>query len=333
MDTKQLLKTLCLMDGIAGDEETIVEELRPILSELGEVTTSPVSSVICDMGGEGPLVMLTAHLDKIGMVVTRVEENGFLKVGGVGGIDSRCLASMRVVVQAEGGEYLGVIGSVPPHLKSLGDKPLTVNTAYVDVGMSGEEAKAKIKLGDRVIMQNTYRELLNDQISASGMDDRAGCAAVIKAGELLKDYKKAHVVLVLSAMEEVGGVGAMTSTFSLKPDYAVAVDVTFGLTPDARPDKCVAMGKGPAVGFAPRLNRGMSKKMVDLAKEKEIPHQVEVMGGRTGTDADGIAVTAGGVKTALLSVPSLFMHSPIEVVEVCDVDNTAKLMAEFVKSL
>ncbi len=330
-DTKALLQTLCSLDGISGDEEYIYDEVAKILTPLGSVSRSPLGSVVCDLGGSGPVIMLTAHLDRIGMIVTRVTEEGFVKMAGVGGVDRRSLAAARVKILTAQGEVAGVVGSIPPHLKGSDDKQPKVEDLFIDTGLSAESAKEQIKPGDRIVMTGKFRELLNGHVSSPAMDDRAGCASVIQAAAMLKDVTPYRIVVALTSMEETGGAGAVTSAFDIKPDVAFVVDVSMGLTPDGKAEKCGNMGKGPMIGVSPILNRKLSKQLIAYSEKNSLPYQLEVMAGSTGTDADGIAVTAGGVRTALLSIPLLFMHTPVEVVKLEDVEAVAKLMAGIVK--
>lgn len=330
-DLKELLGALCALEGISGDESRVYQQVAGLLEPLGTVKASPLGSVLCDLGGSGPVVMLTAHIDRIGMIVTRVTDEGFVKMAGVGGVDRRSLAGARVKIQTAQGEVTGVIGSTPPHLKGDDQKQPKVEDLYIDVGMSAAAAKGRIKPGDPIVMCGKLRELLGGQISAPGLDNRAGCAAVIQAAALLKEASPCHIVVALTSMEETGGAGAVTAAFDIKPEFAFVVDVSMGLTPDGKAEKCGVMGKGPMIGLSPILNRKLSKGLIAYCEQHQLPYQAEVMSSATGTDADGIAVTAGGVKTALLSIPLLFMHSPVEVIKLEDVEAVAKLMADFIK--
>ncbi|MEG1448577.1 MAG: M42 family peptidase, partial [Oscillospiraceae bacterium] len=176
--------------------------------------------------------------------------------------------------------------------------------------------------------------LLNDLISSKSLDDRAGCAAVIYAGYLIKKQNpNIGVTLCLSTMEEVGGQGAKTAAFDINPTHAIAVDVSFAHTPDAKVEKCGKLFGGPMVGVSPILNKEMSEKLMEIAKAENIPYQIEAMGGKTSTNADEIAITRGGVITGLLSIPQRYMHTPIETASLSDIENTGKLMAEYVKTI
>jgi endoglucanase len=209
-----------------------------------------------------------------------------------------------------------------------------VDELYIDIGYSKTEAEARVSPGDRVTPLAPARPLLNGIVSGRALDNRAGCAALLKALEYLGGRKLDMGLSVLfSSMEEVGGMGARTGAYIAEPTHAVAVDVSFAHTPDAKPEKTGILGKGPMIGFAPILSAATSAALCDLAKENRIPFQREAMGGRTGTNADVIATSRYGVKTGLVSIPLKYMHTPVEAVSVEDVENTARLIAAYCVAL
>jgi len=225
--------------------------------------------------------------------------------------------------------------STPPHLSSDEEKTnKKVEELYIDVGLTREAAEKRIAPGDRVTIDACPRIMLNGFVSGKALDDRAGCVALLCGLEQLKGVPlRCGLSVLFSSMEEVGGQGAGTAAHRVNPTHAVVVDVSFGHTPDAPREKCGEMKKGPMIGFSPILDRGMSQGFVALAEEREIPSQREVMSGKTGTNADRIVTTRGGVKTGMLSIPLKYMHTPIETVAVEDVENTGKLLAAYAESL
>ena len=338
MDTKELLLAFSALTGVSGTETEAVNHACELLSKFGETRISPLGSVICavrePVRGK-PHIMLDAHIDEIGMIVTFIEDNGFLCVGACGGVDRRVLLSSPVTVHAKSGAVNGVVCSIPPHLSKENDKNKTVDEIYIDIGASSrKKAERLVKPGDRVTLKSNPAELLNGLVSGKALDDRAGCVSILKALEYLGgDFSGCGLTVVFSSMEEIGGQGAKTAAYDVNPTHAVAVDMSFAFTPDSERKNCGELKKGPMIGFAPLLDHGLSGMMRRLAEKSGIPFQEEVMGGKTGTNADWIATSRGGVKTALLSVPLKYMHTPVETVAVEDVENTAKLMATFVKNL
>jgi len=263
-------------------------------------------------------------------MVTSITDKGFLKTAPCGGADRRSVSGARVTVHTRSGKLKGVVLATPPHLSDGKTNPPKADAMTVDVGLTAQKARELIELGDRITFDGEFISLLSDRVSAPAMDDRSGCAAVIKAAELLRDCRKARISVALVSQEETGSAGASTAAFILKPDYAFAVDVSMASTPDDSPEQCAEMGKGPMIGISPILDRELSRTLIDVAKRKNIPWQTEIMAGRTGTDADYIAVSGKGVKTACVSIPLRFMHTAGEVVSMSDIENTAKLIAETV---
>lgn len=337
LDTKQLLLDFSAKTGVSGMEGEAADFAAACLSKFGTVGRSPLGSVICTvrqpMEGEAH-IMLDAHMDEIGMIVTFIEDSGFLRVSNCGGMDRRILAAASVRVHAATGALDGVICSTPPHLSEPGDrKNKKIEELYIDIGYGGDMAKSLVSPGDRVTLSAPSRALLGDLICGKALDDRAGCVSILKALELLSGRQPAcGLSAVFSSMEEVGCIGAKTAAYIVNPTHAIAIDVSFAHTPDAPREKCGLLGKGPMIGFAPLLSSAMSKRFVSLARDNTIPYQTEVMGARTGTNADSIAISRAGVISGLISIPQRYMHTPNEVVSVEDVDNTAKLLAAYINA-
>ena len=326
-----LLRRLCALSCVSGDESADGQTLTELLTPLGSVETMPNGTVLCRIPPKRqnlPVVLLTAHLDRVGMMAVRVSEKGFLRASGVGGVDRRSLAGARVTVHTKTGPLPGVVCCVPPHLAS-GDKALPDSSDLaVDLGLSCERARELVGYGDRITFDGPFTELLGGRICAPALDDRAGCAAVLRAAELLRSCEKAEIVVALTAQEEVGSAGAATAAAYVRPDFCFAVDVTFASTPDSNPNEVLTLGGGPAIGFAPALDRRLSELLHKKAKALGMPCQAEVMAGKTGTDADAAAVSGCGVRTALVSIPERYMHTAGEVVSLSDCENTARLLAE-----
>lgn len=324
-------RKLCEAPGPSGRECAAYAAAKELLSPMGEVKRTPLGSLLCcvNEGKEGaPHLLLEAHLDQIGFIVTRVEE-GFLRFSKIGGIDARWLPATPVVIHAAAGDYPGIITSVPPHLAGDGsDHSIKIENLLIDTGFTAETAAKLFAPGDIVTFAAKPVELLNKRLAGPALDDRIGCAAVITAAEEIAAEKPdCRVTVLLSSMEEVGGQGAETGGFTSQPDYAIAVDVSFGDGFGCAPEKTSPLGGGTMLGYAPTLNRDFTLKLKKLAEENNIPLQHEPMGGRTGTDADGLATAGRGIKMALLSIPLRSMHTVAETIDPEDAANTARLMA------
>ncbi|MBC8570297.1 M42 family metallopeptidase [Zongyangia hominis] len=335
MDGKKLALTLAQCYGVSGDEQSAAHVAASYLKGWGEVRSDALGNLICTLRAPkdgGPHMMLCAHMDEIGMIVTHILPDGFLRVAAVGGVDRRTLLASPVKVL--GREKLdGVVCSIPPHLQRGDDakKIPPMEEIAVDVGLSFEQAKEKISLGDRVVVCHSGAAMGEHCISSKALDNRAGCAAVIRAAELLKDEElTCGLSVVLSTREELACNGAKTGAFGLCPTHAIAVDVSFALTDDAPKEKCGELGKGPMIGVSPVLSREMSDGLIRCAKDRGLPYQLEVMAGPTSTDADVITLTGSGVRCGLLSIPLRYMHTPAELVDVRDIESCAALMAEYI---
>lgn len=337
-DTKETLKALCLSCGVSGEEASVCAMAAERLKEYTEdVLCDPygnVRAVVKQPAAGEPTILLEAHLDEIGLIVTHIDEDGFLKVSNCGGVDRRLLLAQPVTVHAK--EPLkGVILSTPPHLEKEEDrkKVPAVDQIAIDVGLSRAAAEQLISPGDRVTFDAAFRELLGDWVSVKAVDDRAGVTAVLYALDRLKekDYPCGLSVL-FSAQEELGERGAAIGGFQLAPTISLSVDVSFGQTPDAPAEKCGKMGAGPMIGIAPSLTKEVSDRLIALAEEAKLPYQLEVMSGETSTDADIIGVTAGGIKTGLLSIPIRYMHTPIETVALSDIEAVGELLARYIEA-
>lgn len=329
MDTISVLKVLTAAAGVSGDEQEIADTAAELLRSFGEVTRDRIGNVVCRRKGNGRRVLLDAHMDQIGLVVLEITPEGFLRCAPCGGADKRVLTGAEVTVCGRE-KLFGVVTSTPPHLQKDGDAPTLPETILIDIGLSKERAEALVHLGDRVLLRPQFRILQNNCVSAPALDDRAGLCVLLEALEILQQNGcPDDITVVFSTREETTEGGAKSAAYNAKADLCIAVDVSFAHTPDAKPQDCGVLGKGVMIGYAPSLTHAVSKGLTAVAKAKNIPYQTEVMGGRSGTNADVISMEAGGCATGLLSIPLRYMHTGIEVVSVEDVENTARLLAAY----
>lgn len=331
MELKELVMQLCNCGGFGGLRSAADKAVDAIAEYADEVESDGKSVTAVIRGSSDRTLMFDAHIDEIGMVVTSVSDDGFLKVAAAGGIDARILAAQPVCIYgADEKCYGGVFCSTPPHLKKEGATQPTIDKMCIDTGL-GEKAKDLIPPGSRVTFAPSARMLSDNTLAAKSLDDRAGIAALIEAARLirLKGTPEYTVIFLFSDAEELSARGAKTRTFAIDPQKAIAVDVSFGNTPNVDPDKTAKLGTGAMIGVSPALSYPMSDKLKSLADSAEIPYTVEVMGGRTGTNADVISVNRAGVETGLISIPIRNMHTPQEVVDLGDIENTARLLCEY----
>ncbi len=330
MQMNELLRELCLSPGIAEGERA-----PDALAALGPVTRTPAGSffcTVCPPKDGGPHILLDAHLDEIGLIVTQVTDEGFIRAAACGGIDRRLLPASAVTIHAEE-PVPAVVCSVPPHIQK-GDtgKAMKADAILLDAGLDPAHARERVRPGDRVTFDAPFDALLGGNVTCKALDDRAGCAAVLRAGELLAENKPAcGVSVALTSLEETGGPGAGTAAYALCPTHAIVVDVSFARCEGAPKHVTATLGSGAMIGIAPILDRRMSDGLRACAEKHGIAYTMEVMGGSTGTNADAIAASRAGVRTGMVSIPQKNMHTPVEIVCPDDVEAAAQLIAAYVR--
>ena len=325
------LEQLCRTPGPAGQPEIsrlAVELLRPLTDTVKTDAMGNVLAVRHGTDAAAGTVLLQAHMDEIGFLVTDVDDQGFVHVAAAGSPDERVLAAQDVVVYGKE-PYTGIFCSVPPHLLQKDSGLPELSDRGIDLGMSAETARACVHPGDRVGFAPQFYTLRDTIVSGKALDDRAGMAAVLHALRILK-APAATVAIAFCVQEEVGRRGAGVAARQLKPDVALATDVSFALTPDANRRQCGIMGAGAMIGISPLLDRRVSDALRQLAEERRITHQFEVMGSSTGTDADMISKENSGIPTGLLSIPLRYMHTPVEAVDLRDIAQVGALMAAYI---
>lgn len=333
MNIEKTLEALCALPAVSGGEKAAHETVIKLLSEYTDnVKADDFGNVIGYIGDESkPTLLLDAHIDRIGMIVTYIDDDGFVKVGKMG-IDMRTLLAQNVTIYGKE-KVKGVISTLPPHVAEDRDKAPKLEDIAIDVGMTKEQAEKLISLGDLVVLEGFFSKLAGSRVCTPASDDRAGVVTILYALDLLKNEKDLpfRLAVQFSAQEEVGCRGAKVSAFNVDPDYAIAFDVSFAVSKGVPSDEAGKLGKGPMIGIAPTLDREMTEKLIKTAKEKEIPYQSEVMSRGTGTNADNISLTKGGVRTGLISIPQRYMHTPCEVLDLDDIRHTGELLAEYIK--
>lgn len=326
---KQILKELCEADCIGGIGDAL-EVAKKHISSFAKIKSSGNSLVAEIKGKKDYTVMLDAHIDEIGMLVTNIDDNGFVSVAAAGGIDSRMLMAMKVNIHAKS-IVKGVFCSVPPHLRQNEIGVLKLDELYIDTGL-GKAAKHIISVGDRVTFEQSFAELGENYVTAKALDNRSGVAALIRCAQLLQNKElNCNVILLFSDMEEIGGSGVKTESFTLNSQCAVSVDVSFGNQQGVSNDECGILGKGAMIGISPILSKDITEQLKKAANLIGTNYQTEVMGGKTATNADHITVTKSGIPCGLLSIPLRNMHTPAEVVCIDDIESTALILAEFIK--
>jgi endoglucanase len=292
--------------------------------------------------GGSPRLMLAGHADEIAMAVNYITEEGFIHVRKMGGVDAAISKAQRVVIHTRTGPVKGVVGNVAPHLmkEEKDPKPPKMHDLFLDIGAgSRREAERLVRIGDPITLTDEFDLLRNDLAVARAFDNRIGTFAVAEALRLLKESQaklKAEVCAVSNVQEEVGLLGARQIAYSLKPDVALVVDVTHATDyPNINKPQHgdVKVGKGPSITHGGCNHPEVVARIEAIAKAKKIPLQHEATSGTSGTDTDAIFWTRGGIASALISLPNRYMHSPVEVVSLKDLEMIPKLLAGFAASL
>jgi endoglucanase len=352
--TYDTLKRLTDAPGVAGGEGESPDSAAEVALELlWEYTGADNADFDCHgsiVGFVGekdphkPTILLDAHIDQIGLIVTYIDkDNGFVKAEGCGGVDRRCLSGQSVTILASGGKspIRAVVGTLPPHvLKGKeAQKAIKADAIWLDP-ISGDITD--VRLGDMVTIGGELTPLSGSGgkiVSGAALDDRAGVCAILYALHLLrKDTQDGksnlpwNVAVSFSVQEELGCRGAEVTAYSVEPEYAIVVDVSYGMSPGNVEHKCGKLGGGAMIGYAPSLNRTMFEMLKNTAADRGIPHQIEIMNRDTGgTNADTISTVKGGVKTALISIPLRYMHTPVETAHLSDIEAAGKLIAAFIE--
>lgn len=334
MDLAELTIALCGAAGPAGFEdaagEYISNAIAPFVDEVKKDIMGNIIAVKRCGKDNAPAIMLDAHMDEVGLVVTGYE-NGYLRFNSLGGVDSRMLPAREIMILTDEPLY-GVIDVMPPHALSSGDmsKALGVDDLYINIGMDDEQAKAAVPVGTPCVYAGGAFRLGEGSICGKSLDDRSCAAIIIKTmEELAKHELDVDIYCLFSVQEEVGLRGAVTGAFGVAPDYAIILDVTFGKTPDVPAHKCLKVGGGPAIGVGPNTNRALTGHIISKAREKGIDYQLEVLPGNSGTNAWTIQTSRLGVATALVSLPLKYMHSPVETCLISDGEGIVRLLTEF----
>lgn len=341
--TEQFLQALTEAHGVPGYESEVRAVLREYMAPLGALSQDKLGSLICKQAGEGPRVMLAGHMDEIGLIVTHIDDNGFLKFLQLGGWWDQTILSQRVIVKTHQGDIVGVVGAKPPHLLSADERNKMVKKSdmYIDVGATSkaETEAAGVRVGDPVVPDSRFAVMAGGKTYLSkAFDNRIGCAVVI---DVLRHFRDAphpnDLYGVQTVMEEVGLRGATTSVRAVDPDVAIILEADIaGDVPGIKKEQSsVRLGGGPALSvFDARMipNVALRHLVIDTAAEQDIPLQFSNMPGGS-TDGGAIHLNHVGVPTVVVGVPSRHIHSHGSIVHRDDYDNAVKLVTALVAKL
>ncbi len=343
MPLPDVLRALLTAPGPSGHEAAPAAAWREAAGQFATVSSDTLGSSVARVPGTngGPLLALVGHIDEIGLIVTHIDDDGYLYFGAVGGWDWQILVGQRVEIVTRDGSIPGVVGKKPIHLLKDEERKRVadVKDLHIDIGArDGDDAHTLVRIGDVAVIAGEPVQLPNNRVTSRALDNRLGAYVIYEAARLVADAGGApgEVVAVAAVQEEITFAGAHTSTFALAPDLAIVVDVTHAT--DAPGIDVKELGKHP-LGSGPVLERGstlsphMFDRLHDTAETEGIAFTVSASGRRTGTDADAVHMSRAGVPTAVVSVPLRYMHSPVEMVALDDVASCARLVAAFAQRL
>jgi endoglucanase len=346
MAIPEVLRRLVTAPGPSGYEQAPAAVFREAAGAyaaevVDDVVGSTVARVPARPPGDGPRLVVIGHIDEIGMIVHHIDDDGFLWFTGVGGWDPVILVGQRVELATRGGAVSGVVGKKPIHLLKEEERKKVpeLRGLHIDIGASdGDDARGRVRIGDVAVIAGEPEELPNGRVISRSLDNRLGCYVAYETGRLVAEAGGApgEVCAAAVSQEEITFAGARTTAYSLEPDVAVVVDVTFATDAPGVDEK--ELGKHP-FGSGPVLTRGSTldprvfEMLHDTGEAEGIPFTVSASARSTGTDADAVHISRGGVPTAVVSIPLRYMHSPVEMVQLDDVENTARLIAAFAQRL
>lgn len=335
MSILETTKEFIQIPGISGFEqdfsEAVCEKLKNYCPDARVTKTHCVVGSLPSKDEDAPEILIEAHLDRIGLIVSSVDENGFVSFDTLGGVDGRILPAAEVCILAKQ-EIFGVIGAKPPHLMSKSEEKQGLKTEdmLIDTGL-GEAAQEIISVGDPILLESEFCELLGGRISSAALDNRVCMAAIFEVLEELREKELPFKLSVAFASgEETGLLGAYTLVDEKAPDLAVVLDVTYGRTPDAEGSETFPLGSGAAICRGPNVHYEMTKKVMEIAKKNGIPYEIEVAPRSTGTNAWAIQTSKSGVPCVVISVPLRYMHTTVETVDLADVESVCRLLCEIV---
>jgi len=341
-ESYDFLKSVQETPSPSGFEQPVQRIIRQRMKPFADsINTDVHGNVIIGLNPKGsPRVMLAGHCDQIGLMVNYIDDNGFIFFSAIGGIDPSVLPGSRVVVHTAHGPIDGVIGRKPIHVLKAEERggKIEIRETWIDIGSKNKkETQGLVTIGDPITFRLEMVHLGNDRVTSPAFDNKCGMFVVMEALRLCSEKRiKCALFAVSTVQEEVGLRGARTSAFGIDPQVGIAVDVTHATDfpdIDKRVNGDLKLGGGPVIPRGPNINPRLEKLLMDTAKAKKIPFQIEAEPAGTGTDANAIQLNRAGVATALVSIPNRYMHTPVEVVTLSDLEATARLLAETVAAI
>jgi len=343
MGMPETLHKLLTAAGPSGYEQAPAAVFRSAAEAFAEVSFDTVGSTVARVPGTagGRSLAIVGHIDEIGLIVHHIDDDGYLWFTGVGGWDPVILVGQRVEVATRAGKIPGVVGKKPIHLMKEDDRKRVpqLKDLHIDIGASGgDEARSLVRVGDVAVIAADPVEFPNNRFVSRSMDNRLGCYIALEAARLVAEAGGApgDVYALAVTQEEITFAGARTSAYSLRPDVAIAVDVTFATDQPGISEQEVGrhkLGSGPVLTRGSTLDPVVFELLYETAEAEGIPFTVTASARATGTDADALHISRSGIPSSVIGVPLRYMHSPVEMMQLDDIENAAKLIAAFARRL
>lgn len=337
METTKILKTLCERCGISKNEfsvsEAVTTLIKPYCDEVYSLNDGSVAAVKYGYKKDKKKIMIDAHIDEIGLMVSEIDKKGFIHFSPVGGVNIKGLPSSEVTVYGKNPVW-GVIGTKPPHLQTADEskKSFSFDDLTIDTGYDKDSLEKIVKVGDYIFINGEFEKLSDYRYVSKSMDNRAGVCALINAAKMIYDKEtKDDIYYVFSTCEEFNMSGSKNAANKICPDIALVIDVTHGTTEDNK-ESAFELGKGPSYSIGPNITKRYYKLIETIAQKNNIEIFPEVDGSSSGTNAWKIQTASNGVATAVISIPLRYMHTAVEVVDIRDIESVAKLAAEFAQT-
>ena len=340
--SKDFFADLVCSSGVSGFEQAVQNVVRKYAESFADSITTDLHGnvVLCINPDADVRVMYAGHADQIGMIISHIDENGFIYIQTVGGWDPQQLVGQRVSIWTESGPVNGVISRKPIHLLEESERKqvVKIKELWIDIGASNrEQALDVVGVGDPVTLQLGYQELQNNLVNGPAMDDRCGVWVVVEAMRRAKEMGVTCGLYVASTVqEEIGLRGAKTAAYGIDPHVGIAVDVTHATdcpTIDKRQQGDIELSGGPVIVKGPNVNSKVASQLIELADGNDIPYQNAALGRAAPNDSNALQVTRGGVATGIVAVPNRYMHSSVETISLLDINHAANLLAHFAASV
>ena len=339
MTKEDILKDLLMTPSPSGCEQAIIKKMAMFLKDyIDELSIDNYGNLIALKYGNqrNKKLMLAAHADEVGMMVTYIDSNGFLSFQEIGGIDTNLLPGQRVEIHNRNGIVTGIIGKKPIHLqdRDAKAKDYDAEDLWIDIAANDKkDAERMVEIGDYITYQTQPLSLKHEVWTSKGLDDKVGLLTLIEVAKALSGKLPAmDVYFVVSVQEELGARGIRTATLGINPEQGIAIDVTHATDyPTCSPQKSgeIKLGNGIVIAKGPNIDQLMGRKLIDLAHQHNIKYQIEPFARPIGTDANFMQISGTGVKTAFMGIPCRYMHSPNEIVSLVDINEGVRLLTHF----